>query len=69
MINEERMVDIEIRIASQEDLIDTLNKTIFRQQEKLDELEKLCTALAKRIKEVAVNLPDQAPLNERPPHY
>lgn len=69
MTNEERVADVEIRLASQEDLIDTLNKTVFRQQQKIDELNGLCMALARRLKEIATTLPDQSPLNERPPHY
>jgi SlyX protein len=69
MSNEERMMDIEVRLTRQEDLIDTLNQTVFRQQKKIDELENLCTALARRIKDVADNLSDEAPLDERPPHY
>ncbi|MDQ9169515.1 SlyX family protein [Oxalobacteraceae bacterium R-40] len=69
MVNEERIMDIEVRLARQEDLIDTLNQTVFRQQKKIDELEALCTALARRIKEVADNLSEEAPLDERPPHY
>jgi SlyX protein len=69
MANEERIMDIEVRLARQEDLIDTLNQTVFRQQNKIDELEALCTALARRVKEVADNLSEEAPLDERPPHY
>jgi SlyX protein len=69
MSMEERMMDMEVRIARQEDLIDVLNQTVFRQQNKIDELETLCTALAKRLREVADNLTEEAPLDERPPHY
>lgn len=68
MTLEERMMDIEVRIARQEDLIDTLNQTVYRQQTKIDELETLCSALAGRLKEVA-NTMEEAPLDERPPHY
>ena len=35
MITEERLVDIEIKIARQEDLVETLNKTVYQQQKKL----------------------------------
>lgn len=69
MSTEERLMDLEVRIARQEDLIDALNQTVYRQQTKLDELEALCAALAKRVKEVADNLSEEAPLDERPPHY
>jgi SlyX protein len=66
---EERVIDLEVRIARQEDLIDALNQTVFRQQKKIDELEALCAALAKRLKEVADGLTEGAPVDERPPHY
>jgi SlyX protein len=69
MSMEERLMDMEVRIARQEDMFDALNQTVFRQQKKIDELEALCTALAKRIRDVADGLTDNAPLDERPPHY
>jgi SlyX protein len=69
MSTEERMMDIEVRIARQEDLIDVLNQTVYRQQKKIDELESLCLALVGRLKEVAANVSEEAPLDERPPHY
>ena len=38
-MNEERIVDIEIKIARQEDLLDSLNQLVYQQQKKIDELE------------------------------
>lgn len=69
MTNEDRLVDIEIKIARQEDLVDTLNQTIYRQQKKLEELEALCSALATRIKEMRDVANERGPANEKPPHY
>lgn len=66
---EERIVDIEIKLTQQEDLLDALNKTVFRQQEKIDELEILCTALAGRLRELQSSLPESGAGNEKPPHY
>lgn len=67
-MNEERLVNIEIKIARQEDLVETLNQQVYEQQRKIDELTALCTAMARRIGELtAAN--DQNPINERPPHY
>lgn len=68
MINEDRIVDIEFKLTAQEDLVDVLNRTVYRQQQKIDELEKMCVALAQRIQEVK-DVSQQTPLNERPPHY
>lgn len=37
---EERLINIETKIAYQEDLIEELNKTIYQQQQKLERLSK-----------------------------
>lgn len=67
---EERLIDMEIRLSRQDDLVDTLNTQVYQQQKKIDELEKLCTALATRLREVAVTASQrQMPIDERPPHY
>ncbi|WP_194715802.1 SlyX family protein [Noviherbaspirillum soli] len=70
MMDEERLVDIEIKLARQEDLLDVLNSTVYRQQRRIDELESLCAALAKRVAESqqADNGGQQA-AHEIPPHY
>lgn len=67
-MNEDRIVDIEIKLTRHEDLVDTLNKTVYEQQKKIDELETLCAALAHRLRELT-DAVQQNPLNERPPHY
>lgn len=69
MINEDRIVDIEIKLSRQEDLVDTLNQMVYRQQNKIDELEALCSALAHRMKDMATAAEAQGAANERPPHY
>lgn len=68
MALDERLENLEIRLASQDDLLDALNQTVYRQQKKIDELEVLCAALARRITE----LPEQASgglPHDKPPHY
>lgn len=67
-MNEDRLVDIEIKLTRQEDLVDALNRTVYEQQKKIDELEALCMALAHRVKDLT-DASQQNPLNERPPHY
>lgn len=70
-MNEERLVDIEIKLTRQEDLLDALNQTVFRQQEKINELETACAALATRLKDLQGTVADSLgdPANEKPPHY
>jgi len=69
MTTEDRLVDIELKIAAQEDLVDTLNTMVYQQQKKIDELEALCTALARQLKEVRETMTERGPANEKPPHY
>ena len=68
-MTEDRIVDIEIKLARQEDLVETLNQMVYQQQKKIDALESLCSALARRIKDMSSRDNEQAPIDERPPHY
>ncbi|MFL9880065.1 SlyX family protein [Herbaspirillum rhizosphaerae] len=70
MIDEERLIDIELKLTHQEDTVDTLNKIVYEQQKKIDELEKLLTTLARQVKDTANSISEQRSIeNERPPHY
>jgi len=70
MTTEERLIDLEIKITRQDDLLDALNTVVYRQQEKISELEALCLALATRMRELAVSANQRGvALDERPPHY
>lgn len=62
---EERLIDLEIRITRQEDMINELNKTVYQQQLKIDNFEAILKEMASRI----VELENDNPLNEKPPHY
>ncbi len=66
---EERLVNIESKIAFQEDLIEELNKTVYQQQQKLERLEAICEALARQVVSLSEARNDGMPANERPPHY
>ncbi len=69
-MNEERLINIETKIAYQEDLVEDLNKTIYQQQQKIERLEAICDALAKQIRALAeAGSEGKPPANERPPHY
>jgi SlyX protein len=69
MTTEERLIEIEIKVSRQEDLVDTLNKMVYQQQKKIDELEALCSALARRVKELSSVDNETTSTNEKPPHY
>jgi SlyX protein len=69
LTTEDRLVEIEIKVARQEDMIDALNQTLYRQQRKVDELEALCSALARHVKDMRDTAAERNPANEKPPHY
>lgn len=69
MTSEERIVELEIKVARQDDLVEALNKTVYEQQKKIDELETLCSALARHVKDLRETASENAPALERPPHY
>lgn len=66
---EDRLINLESKLANQEYLLDVLNQTVYKQQKKIDELDALCTALAKRLADVHARLPEGGPAHEKPPHY
>ncbi|SFC70627.1 SlyX family protein [Massilia yuzhufengensis] len=67
MSQEDRIVDIEIKLTHQEDLVETLNQTIYRQGRRIDQLEAMVTAMADHVRNLQSNR--GGPLNEKPPHY
>ncbi len=67
MSAEDRFIDIEIKLGEQENLVDTLNRTIYEQGRRIDQLEALVAKLAEHIR--ALRDAGQGPVNERPPHY
>ena len=67
MTQEDRFVNLEIKLAQQEDLLDELNKTIYRQERRIDGLEAMVAKLADHVR--TLRDAGQVPLNERPPHY
>jgi SlyX protein len=65
---ESRITELEIKISYAEDMIDELNRTVFRQQQQIDYLAKEVNTLRQQIQTAA---PQQANslLDELPPHY
>ena len=68
-MDEARLIEIEIKLTRQEDLLDELNKTVFRQQQRLDDLAAVIAALAKRLAEAGIQGNEMLPIHEKPPHY
>jgi len=65
---ERRIEELEIKLAYSEDLLDTLNTTVFRQQQQIDLLQEQLRMLRQQFND---SLPgEQRSLrDEIPPHY
>lgn len=69
MSQEERFIEIEIKLAQQEDLVDALNQMVYQQSRRIDQLESALAQLARRASAVD-NAQSGAGLpHEAPPHY
>ena len=60
---DQRMIEIETKIAFQDKLLDELNGVVYQQQLKVDELEKKVSDLQKKISD------DINGAHIPPPHY
>ena len=70
MTDENRFIDIEIKLAQQEDLVESLNQMVYQQGRRIDQLEAMVASLAEHIRTNAQSGPGgQTPASERPPHY
>lgn len=69
LMNEPRLIDIESKLAFQEDQLDELNKTAYRQQQEIERLQAICEALARQVRALAEAGNERGTGNERPPHY
>lgn len=68
-MNDERIIELEIKVAYQEDLVQELNKVVSMQQQQIDRLEAVCKLLNERISSISANLSMVPPGEELPPHY
>ncbi len=67
-LREKRLVDLEVKAAYADDLLDRLNHTIFRQQQQIESLARELLALRQQF--VASGAPGPGgSADERPPHY
>ena len=67
MRDENRFIDIEIKLAHQEDLVESLNQMVYQQGRRIDQLEAMVASLAEHIRNNAQSGPNL--VNEKPPHY
>lgn len=69
-MNENRLIDIEIKLAFQEKAIKDLNDVVYEQQQELSRLSTICDALMKQNSTLSASPQGADALsNEKPPHY
>lgn len=68
-MSEERFIDLESRLAHQDQLLHELNDVVTDQQAKLMQLEELCRSLIDRVRSIGDGAESGDPADERPPHY
>ena len=68
-MDKERMELIETRLAFQEQAIQELSDTVYRQEQQIASLERALELFKSRVAEIAASVPETEPDDERPPHY
>ena len=65
---QEKFVDVETRMAFQDDTIQQLSDVIYRQQQQIDKLDKTVQLLVDKVQDLMQDLPGKV-VDEKPPHY
>lgn len=64
-----RIDELESQVAFQDELIESLNSTVAKQDREFLELKHQLGRLSERLKEIGDATPGEAPQDETPPHY
>jgi len=65
---ESRVTELEAKISLAEDLLDALNRTVYRQQQQIEELKQEIRALREQVRNATPAASARAEDNV-PPHY
>jgi SlyX protein len=65
---EARLAEIEAKLTLSEDMLEALNRTVYRQQQHIDRLQQELRALREVLENASAVEPIQ-PGDEVPPHY
>lgn len=68
-MNEERIIELEIRFAHQDHFIHQLNEIVVAQQKTIDRLEKEMIDLKRTLNSEAGVNPTGSLKDDKPPHY
>ena len=65
----DRLAELEIKLSLAEDMLEEINRTVFRQQEQIDLLQAQLRLLYKQIQESGGSTEVRSLREEIPPHY
>jgi len=65
---ESRVAELEAKLSFCEDLLEELNRTVYRQQQQIEQLQKDLIALGEHLR-TSLPAEQRNPLDETPPHY
>ena len=65
---DDRIAELEVKLGFCEDLLEELNRAVFRQQQQIDQLLREVQALRDQVRASAPAEP-RNPADEIPPHY
>jgi SlyX protein len=68
-MSDDRLIDIESKLAHQEQLLFELNEVVTEQQARIMQLEQLSRSLLERVRVIGDAAPGEGSPDERPPHY
>jgi len=66
---EARLAEIEIKLSFSEDLLEELNRTVFRQQQQIEQLQQQLRALRQQLQADDSPSAPRDVSEEKPPHY
>ena len=66
---EDRLLELEAKLALSEDMQEALNTALYRQQQHIDRLERELRALRDQVESAAAAGDPLTPRDEVPPHY
>lgn len=68
-MDEQRLIELEIKISHHESAIEGLQQLVYDQHKVIEKLEAKLERLTTRLNSEEDGGPDIGPANEKPPHY
>ena len=68
-MSDDRLIDIETKLAFQENTVEELNRVVIKQQEEIDALKSTVGYVLDKMELLVDTNMERAPADDRPPHY